>query len=460
VGCLSVGTGQLLDDIPATHYARSRDGVFLGYQAFGSGQLDMLFLWGAWSNVDVLWEYPFAAAALRHMASFTRVITFDKRGTGVSDRTCALPTYDDQLDDVLAVLDAVEVERVALFAGGDAAQLAILFAATYPERTSALVLGNPHLCWRRVDDLPGGIETADVDRIVAVLTERWGEGATGHLIMPSEKDPESEKWWAKLERSSLSPGSVEPFFRMLADCDVRAVVPSVNVPTLVMHRRGDRYAPIEHGRYVAERVHDARFLELEGEDHSGWGSDADIVTDELEEFLTGIRTHVGRERVLATLLFTDVVGSTQTAVELGDLRWRRLLAEHDKIVAAEVDSHRGQLIKTLGDGAIATFDGPARAVFCAASLARKVRALGFRIRAGIHAGEIEKTDDDIAGIAVHIASRVQALAPPETVLVSRTVVDLVAGSGVAFTDFGEHQLKGIADPWHLYALAHAEPRGS
>lgn len=432
-------------------YARSSDGAHIAYSVHGSGP-PVLTSWGSWSNIEVVWEHPLARGALARLGEFCTLIQFDKRGTGLSDRSCELPTYDRQLDDALAVLDAAGFDEATVAAGGDAAHVGILLAATHPQRCPKLALWAPKLRFLAEDGLAGGVPADQLDSVLELLTQRWGTGITAHTVIPSADDDLSREWWAKLERHSLSPGSVAPLFRMVAASDVRAVLGAVGVPTLVVHRRGDRYAPIEHARLIAEAIDDARLVELEGSDHAAWVGDWEPYFDALEEHVTGNLRTAAADRVLATVLFTDIVRSTERAAEGGDKRWTRRLAQHDAIAADHVARHRGELVKSTGDGFLATFDGPTRAVECARDVVREARALGLELRAGVHTGEIERRGDDIAGLAVHIAARLEGLADPGTVVVSQTVVDLVAGSGLAFREVGEHALKGVPRRWLVHVL--------
>jgi len=434
-----------------TRYARAADGVHIAYQVFGAGTVDLVFVWGVFSHVELVWEHEAPAHYLRRLASFSRVIHFDKRGTGLSDRPDRLPTLEEQMDDVIAVMDAVGTERVVMLAGGDSGLLAILFAAAHPERTAALVLSGSR---PRITSAPGfawGPPPEEWHDLMASLAEEWGTGIT-QVVAPSQDDPVSQAWWARLERYSLSPGAVAQLWEVIEQTDVRPVLSSVHVPTLVMHRSHDPFADVAAGRYVAEHIPGARFVEITGTDHPGWGSGADTELDEIEDFLTGTHGDTHSDRVLATVLFTDIVDSTQHAIAIGDRRWRQLLADHEAISRSELGRHRGQWVKSTGDGILATFDGPARAIRCAQAIAARMHQLGLPIRAGIHTGECERMGEDLGGVAVHTAARVAALGKADQVLVSRTVVDLVAGSGLSFTDRGEHALKGIPGTWQVFTV--------
>lgn len=437
-------------DVPDIQYALSGD-IHLAYQTAGAGPPDILFIWGPYSNIEVIWEHPPARHSLERFASFGRLIQFDRRGTGLSDRAAALPTLEEQMDDVVAVLDAVGSEKVVLIGGGDAAMMTTLFAATHPERTSGLVLSGGRARVTVAEDFPWAFTDDEWLAIRGLVAEQWGQGVSQLVAAPSTMgDETARRFWARLERMSLGPGDVTRMFDLIANTDVRPVLPTIQAPTLVLHRTGDQFSKIGQGRYFAEHIPGARFVELPGEDHAGWEGDQDEGNDEIEEFITGHRPVHEPHRVLATVLFTDIVDSTEKARELGDRQWRELLDRHDALARAQLERHHGRLVKTTGDGLLATFDGPARAIRCASAL-RDV--LPVPIRAGLHTGEVELRGDDVGGIAVHIGARVAAVAGAGEVLVSRTVKDLVAGSGIAFVDRGSHKLKGVADDWQLYAVS-------
>jgi len=397
-----------------------------------------------------VWEYPRARRFLEGLATFGRVIQFDRRGTGLSDRSSDLPILEEQMDDVIAVLDAVGSERTVLLGGSDASLMVTLFAASHPERTSALVLSAPRVRVIVDDDFPWGFTAEGWEDLRLAITAGWGTGVSQAVAAASTVDDDSARqWWARIERQSLSPGAVNDMLGVIADADVRPVLDSIHLPTLIVHRTGDTYVPVEHGRYLAEHIAGAKFVELPGIDHAGWEG-GDEVLDEIEEFVTGHRPVHELDRVLATVLFTDIVGSTEKARELGDRQWRELLDRHDELARDELARHQGRLVKTTGDGLLATFDGPARAIRCASTL-RQV--LPVPIRSGLHTGEVELRGDDVGGIAVHIGARVAALADAGEVLVSRTVKDLVAGSGITFKDRGMHTLKGVPEEWQLYSVS-------
>jgi class 3 adenylate cyclase len=443
-----------------THYARS-GGASIAYQAFGAGAFDLVLVPGFVSNVEYIWELPGVAAILEHLASFARVIMWDKRGTGLSDPVGHLPPLEERMDDMLAVLDAVGSERAALFGVSEGGPLSILFAATHPERVSALVLYGACARMARAPDYPWGLPQGlfeDEARRQSVL-ETWGEGALLELFAPSyAADEEMREVWGGFQRAGASPSMGLATLEAILQIDVRDVLPTIAVPTLLLHRADDRAILAQGSRYMAERIADARYVELAGSDHLWFAGDVDAIFDEVEEFLTGERPSTISNRMLATVLFTDIVDSTRKLTELGDRRWRALLTEHDRTVDDELERFRGRAIKTLGDGVMATFDGPARAVACATSIRDRVRGLGITMRAGLHTGECEVVGADLAGVAVNIAARVSALAGPGEVLVSQTVKDLIYGSGIELEDRGLADLKGLPEQWHLFAATDRAPR--
>ena len=444
---------------PKTRYAKSGD-VHIAYQVVGNGDRDLILVPGFVSHVEHFWEDPSVARFLRRLASFSRLIVFDKRGTGMSDRVPdhQLPTLEQRIDDVRAVMDAVGSERASLFAVSDAGAMATLFAGTYPDRTTALTLCGCFAASAKEPDYPWGMtsdELAEQDRSISERWQQsWGQGALYlELFAPSMiGDERYEEWFARLERLSVSPGAAISLARMNRQIDVRHVLSAIRVPTLVLHRKDDRVVAVEEGRYLAERIPGAKYVELEGADHWPWNGDADAIIDEVVEFLTGTRELPSTDRILTTVLFTDIVGSTQLAADRGDRRWAELLEGHQQIVRRELARFRGREIDTAGDGFLATFDGPARAIQCASVIRDGVKGLGIEIRAGLHTGECEVAGEKIRGVAVHIGARVASLAGAGEVLVSRTVRDLVAGSGLAFDDRGSHVLKGVPGEWQLFAV--------
>jgi pimeloyl-ACP methyl ester carboxylesterase len=435
--------------IPETRYAKSGD-LNIAYQVVGDGPLDLVLVPGFVSHLDNDWEEPRSAHLLQRLASFSRLIRFDKRGTGLSDRPPGLPDLETRMDDVRAVMDAVGSKRAALFGYSEGGPMSILFAATYPDRTSSLVLYGTYAKRQEPDDdYPWCPTVAERREYAAVVEREWGVESDLGTMAPNA-DEAMVRWWRARARASASPGAARDLILMNSQVDVRAVLPAIRVPTLVLHRRGDRDSRPEEGRYIAGRIKGARFVELEGEDHVPW-IDSDQVVDEIEEFLTGVRHGPEPDRGLATMLFTDIVGSTVRATELGDRRWRDLLERHHDLVRRELERFQGREIDTAGDGFLATFEGPARAIRCARAILEKAWEIDIEIRAGLHTGEVELVGPDIRGIAVHIGARVAALAEAGEVLVSSTVKDLVAGSGIDFEDRGRHELKGVPGDWHLWA---------
>jgi pimeloyl-ACP methyl ester carboxylesterase len=439
---------------PETKYAKS-NGLNIAYQVIGDGPLDLVFVMGWVSHLDYFWEEPSFARFLRRLASFSRLIAFDKRGTGLSDRVSIkeLPTLEERMDDVRAVMDAAGSQRAALMGISEGAPLCALFAASYPERTSALVIigGYARRIWD--NDYPWGIKPEQRRAFLDEIKKDWGGPVGLAERAPSmAHDERFRRWWATYLRMGASPGAVLALTEMNSQIDVRQVLPAIRVPTLILHRTGDLTLGVEQGRYMAEKVPGAKFVELPGDDHLPFVGDQDALIDEVEEFLTGVRPAHEPDRVLATVMFTDIVGSTERVRILGDRAWRDLLESHDAIVRKHLERYRGREVTTTGDGFLATFDGPARAIRCACGIAGDLRAIGIEIRAGVHTGECEVRGEDIRGIAIHIAARVAELANPGEVLASGTVRDLVAGSGIEFQDRGAHTLKGISDEWRLFAI--------
>jgi pimeloyl-ACP methyl ester carboxylesterase len=439
---------------PRTLYALS-DGLHIAYQVIGERPLDLVFIPGWVSNVEECWDQPALAAFLERLASFSRLILFDKRGTGLSDRAPndRLPNLEERMDDVRAVLDAVGSDQAALFGHSEGGSMSVLFAATYPQRTRALVTFGIFARRRRSEDYPWAPTDDEREATIQRVEREW---VTEDLIRPlapsRADDPDFLAQVATYFRRSASPGAAAALLRMNTEIDVRAVLPTIRVPTLVLHRTDDRDAHVDEGRWIASQIPGARFLELPGSDHLFWAGDTDPVLAEIEEFLTGVRPEPERERVLATVLFTDVVASTETAARLGDRRWRELLDTHRADVRSALARWRGEEIDTTGDGFLAVFDGPARAVRSAVAIRDSAAARGIQVRAGLHTGEIERRGSDLAGLAVHIGARVIGKAGPGEVVASSTVRDLVAGSGIQWADRGIHALKGVPDEWHLYSV--------
>jgi class 3 adenylate cyclase len=439
---------------PKTRYARN-GGVSLAYQVFGEGDFDLLLITGWIPSMEAFWMDPLHARFYERLGSFARVICMDKRGTGLSDRVPpdSLPPLEERMDDIGVVMDAAGSERAALFGLSEGASLCLLFAATYPERTRALVSygGFPRQLYD--EDMPWQPEREAFEEFVEGVELSWDEaGGLLRLWAPGvSDDPVEQERFAHALQSGASPSAAAAWLRMLGQTDIRDVLPTISAPTLILHRAGDGLIVPENSRYMAERIPGARYVELAGGDHLWWYGDQDALLDEVEQFLTGQRPVVEPDRVLATVLFTDIVGSTERAAAVGDAEWRRLVERHDELVRTELARHRGEEVKTMGDGFLATFDGPARGIRCAAAARDAVRSLGIEIRAGLHTGECERMNGDIGGIAVAIGARIGSLAGTGEVLVSSTVKDLVAGSGIEFADRGAHQLKGVPGEWRLFA---------
>ena len=424
----------------------------MAYQVWGSGSFDLMFVTPWLWNIEVMWEQPRIEHYLRRLGAFSRVITFDKRGTGVSDPVPlgALPTLEQWADDIRVVLDAAQSSQAAIVGTMEGVQMAVLFAGLHPERTRALVVLDGAACYLRREDYPIGMPENLVDASAEAIFGPESESQT--MWAPSlAADQSFRAWWPRFRRLAASPTVSERMYRHGTQWDVRPALPAISAPTLVLHHADNRYMRANNGQYMAERIRDAKYVELAGADCLFYAGDQDASLGEIEDFLTGTRRAPEHDRVLATVLFTDVVSSTQRATELGDNRWHDLLDTHDRMAADEVSRFRGRVIKNTGDGILATFDGPARAIRCAASIGEAVRALGIDIRAGLHAGEVELRGDDIGGIAVHTAARVMGEAGPGEILVSSTVKDLVVGSGIEFVDRGEHGLRGLEGQWRLFA---------
>ena len=442
--------------IPEVRYARNGD-LHIAYQTLGDGPFDLIFVAGFTSHCEHQWQEPALARSLERMASFSRLIWFDKRGTGLSDPVLDANqfTLEQRMDDMRAVMDDAGSERAAVIGASEGGAMAALFAATYPQRVSRLVLYGSWARTFQAPDYPYGQPPSMFEPILEMGAAGWGHAGILPIIAPSvAEDVRIRNWWAQWERLSCSPGTAKRLLEVAFQIDIRNVLETIHVPTLVLHRADDQFAPVGHGRYLAEHIPGAEFVELPGVDHPHFIGDVDSMMDEVESFLTGRRHERPEDRVLATVLFTDIVGSTERAVALGDRAWRDLLEAHNAAVRRELDRFRGREIDTAGDGFLATFDGPARAVRCGQAIVESVRRLGIEVRAGVHTGEIElHGDGGVAGITVHIGARVAARAEGGEVLVSRTVSDLAAGSGIRFDDRGEFALKGVPGTWHLYAAS-------
>lgn len=420
---------------------------------FGRGDLDVVLVPGFVTHVELIWESEPSARFLEALGSFARVINFDRRGSGLSDPVADAPTLEERMDDVRAVMDAAGSERAVLLGISEGVPMSILFAATYPERVQALVCYGGMARSTHADDYPFATPVEDLlESGFELILPYWGQGAVIEVSSPSQADdPDARAFAARMERASASPGMLASLAQMFIEIDVRDVVPTVQVPALVLHRRFDRLVNVRHGRWLGEHLPNAKLVELAGGDHLPWGEGAEEMIDEVQEFLTGTRYTPEPDRVLATVLFTDIVDSTDTAAQLGDQRWREVLESHRRCVREALGRHGGREVKSLGDGFLLSFDGPARGIRCARAILDSSEQLGIQVRAGLHTGECEVMGDDLGGIAVHIAARVSALAGASEVLVSRTVKDLVAGSGIEFVDRGVHELKGVPDSWDLHA---------
>jgi class 3 adenylate cyclase len=439
---------------PETRYARSGE-HHIAYQVVGKGPIDVVYVPSWISQVEHYWEEPSVARYFNQIASFSRLILFDRRGSGLSDPVVGAPMLEEQMDDVVAVMDAAGSERAAVFAQLEGGAMAALFAATHPERTTALILyeAMARMSWAPDYDWATPVEQREAHLAQGGL-ESWGDGSRLLGLAPnSSGNARLRSWFARLERLAASPGTAGALMRMNGEVDVRAVLPSIQVPTLVVHRAEDRFIDIRHSRYLAEHIPGARYVELPGDEALSFGSHADELLEEVEEFLTGNRKAPAAERILATVMFSDIVDSTRRAAELGDRRWRDLLESVESSVVRALDRYRGRAVKTMGDGFLATFDGPARGIRCATAIRDAARSqFGLEVRSGLHTGEIEVIGNDVGGIAVHIGARVGAIAGPGEVLVSGTVKDLVVGSGIAFEDRGERELKGVPGEWRLWSV--------
>jgi class 3 adenylate cyclase len=424
--------------------------VHIAYRVFGNGPRDIVLIPGTLSHVELLWEVPSNEHLLRRLTTFARVIVFDKRGQGLSDRV-GEQTLEERIGDVRAVMDAAGSERATIYGWSEGGPMCLMFAATYPERTSALVLYGTFASMRNE---PWGVTREQFDRSLELVAKHWGDGV---LILVNARSRRNDQAFlqrfARLERAAASPGSILTLLRANYEIDVRDLLPAIRVPTLILHRAGDELVPVRAGRYLAEHVPGATYAEIPGNDHLVLDEETqDVIADHIEEFMTGERRRLESDRVVATVMFTDIVGSTQRAAELGDARWRELRGTWHAMMRKELETFRGREVDTAGDGLLAAFDGPARAIRCARSVRERVRALGLQVRTGLHTGECEMVGDGVVGIAVHIGARIAAMAGPDEILVSSTVRDLVAGSGLRFAERGTHTLKGIPDEWRLFVV--------
>lgn len=439
--------------LPETRYARSGD-VSIAYQVIGDGPIDIIAVPGLGSHIEFAHELPGYTASLRRLAKFARVVTFDKRGQGLSDRISGAPSLEERMDDVRAIMDEVGSRRAVLFGFSEGCPMSILFAATYPERVSHLVLFGGFA--RAADLIPPGVTPEALAAMREKRMKNWGNGDMLKVVAASQAhDPKIVALMAKCERLVSSPGAIKTLMALNVQIDVTSILSSLHVPTLVLHRRTDAMIPVDMGRRMAAAIADARYLEYPDGDHAFWTGDCDTLLGDVEEFVTGHRDHGAAEleRILATVMFTDIVDSTRKAAEMGDQRWRGLLDSHDDLARQIIDQHRGALVKNTGDGVLATFDGPGRAIRCALAFSSATQRIGLPVRAGLHTGEIELRGQDIGGIAVHAAARVMAQSDSNEVLVSRVVTDLVAGAGLKFSERGSYELKGLPGRWDLFAAA-------
>lgn len=437
---------------PETHYARS-GGVDLAYQVVGDGPFDLVFVPGWVWNLELCWEIAEVNRFFTRLASFSRLVVFDKRGVGLSDRVGAVATLEQRADDILAVMDAAGCTRAAIGGWFDGGAMAVHFAATHPERVRALVVGSFPARAAGGEGVPAGLDPEALDAIAAVIESDWGSARLLEVIAPSVADDERFRTlWGRFERAAASPNAAAAQFRWNHAIDLRAVLPLVSAPTLVLHRSGNRVVPAAGARDLASRIPGARYVELAGDDVYPFVGDTDAVVDEIEEFLTGTRGGATAQRTLATVLFTDIVGSTEEAARLGDRRWNDLLDAHHRAIRAVIERHGGIEIDTAGDGFLVTFDGPERAIRAALEARDAVHSVGLRIRAGLHTGEVIRAEHDISGLAVHLGARVAASAGPDEVVVTRTVKDLALGSSLVFEDAGVHRLKGVPEEWQLYRV--------
>jgi class 3 adenylate cyclase len=442
-------------DAPETRYAVAPDGVHVAYQVVGDGPIDLVFLFEWMSNLDVQWQEPSVAGFLDRLSSFSRLIMLNPRGTGFSDPVGVgrVPTVEEWMEDIKVVMDTVGSERAGILATGGGGPMSLLFAASHPNRVSGLALINSYVRLSAAHDFPAGVPVATVEQYLAWVEPHWGTGEVLVLAGPSRaKDTAFRRWHGQLERSAVAPSMYAAIIRALLGLDLRDVVSTISVPTLVVHRVGDLIVPVELGRDLASRISGATLVELAGEDHVVYAGDTDALIDEVEEFFTGVRSGPEANRVLATVLFTDMVGSTERAARVGDRAWRDIVETHHAAVRHELARFRGREIDTAGDGFFATFEGPARAIRAGRAIRGSLDTLGIDVRMGLHTGECEVVDGKLGGIAVNTGARIAALAGSREILVSRTVVDLVSGSGATFEDRGTHQLKGVPGTWQLFAV--------
>jgi len=438
--------------IPEIKYARCSD-VHIAYQTVGSGPLDLVLVPGWVSNIEIFWEEPALVRFLQRLSSFSRLILFDKRGTGLSDRVCYTPTLEERMEDVRSVMDAVHSRRAALVGYSEGGPMCCLFAATYPQRTSSLIMIGSYARRIKTPDYPWGASREKFDAFLKQIEENWGDAVGLESRAPSMAgDTIFKQWWARFLRLSASPATAIALTRMNSEIDVRKILPTIRVPTLVIHAEGDTVTSVNEGRYISEVIPDARFEEIPSRDHLPWIGCPDMILDKIEAFVTGSLSTSDINRVLYTVMFTDIADSTEIASRVGDRQWQNILEAHHRAVRHEVAVYAGREIDSAGDGFFIAFDGPARAIRCAVDIHKAVQKIQLTLRIGIHVGECEVIGDKLAGLAVHIGARISRKAVPGHIVVSQTVKDLVAGSGIEFKDQGAHILKGVPDKWHLYQV--------
>jgi class 3 adenylate cyclase len=442
--------------MPETHYVKTAEGSHIAYQMMGQGPPDIVYANSFMSHIEVSWEYQRAVSFYERMTAFSRLVLFDRRGTGLSDPVVDPFEIEDRSADLGAVIDGLGLERPVLLGSSEGGMTCTHFAALNPDRVAALVLFSTTVAPLATDEFPWAWSPEFFQAFLDTIDVTWTDPTGAGVVLPNPSladDPEARAWYARYFRLSASPSLARALLKGVAATDVRGLLPLVRVPTLVLHRSDETWLRVEGSRYVAEHIPGAKLIELPGTDHYIWEQNAAAVVDEIEEFVTGVRRQRGSQRSVKSLLFTDIVGSTVRAQSLGDERWRRLLDRHEVLVARQIERFDGRFVKSMGDGVLATFDGPARAIRCALAIREAMRGLDLAIRVGIHTGEVELRGGDIGGIAVHIGARVSEQAEPAEVLVSRTVVDLLAGSDFEFTDRGEHELKGVPGAWRLFSVA-------
>lgn len=439
--------------VPETRYTRSGS-ISIAYQTLGDGPVDVALIFGWISNIERVWEEPRFARFLSRLASFSRLILFDKRGTGLSDRPTDTPTLEERMEDLHAVLDAVESESAFVMGYSEGGPMCALFAATYPERTRGLVMMGSYPRRYRCEGFPIGPDKAEIDAFIDAIEANWGGPFAIEARAPSvANDPKFLDWWARFLRSSTSPAAAKALTTANMQIDVRDILPAIKVPTLLVHAVGDRTCSVDFSRYMVRRIPGAQLVEIDSEDHLPWLQGSDAIVLAIEEFVTGSRHEKSVERVLCTIMFTDIVGSTEIIARSGDENWRDVLSSHNTIVRQDLETFQGRELNTTGDGFVAVFDGPARAIRCAQSISGALSRIGIELRIGLHCGECEVQGDDVAGLALHIAARIMDQATSGEIIVSRTVKDLVAGSGIQFDNNGVHLLKGVPDEWQLYRVA-------